>query len=376
MDLVGGIVMLALLGIGFSAGFLMHRTDFCVAGAFRDIFLFKHLKLIRPLVLLFTVSALLFEISRLTGVMPKYPFPWFSAPSVGNLIGGAIFGVGMVLAGGCVVGVLYKLGSGNLLAGVALIGLVAGSAVYAEIHATWVGWAKAMALGDAVTLPQLLHLSPTLTALLFVTITGCFCWRWYKTGKFSEKSFADGFVPYWATATGLAVLGLLAVCISSVPMGITTTYAKAAALVESWIIPGHFATVSYFGASSEFVLPFDDVVRTAGAAPAFDAVLIVQLPLILGIAIGSAISALSLGELRLLWKVPKSQIVMAFIGGVIMALGARMSPGCNIWHLWGGLPLLTLQSLLFLLGILPGAWIGSKILNQVVLLETCRLTRN
>ncbi len=34
-------VMSGLLLIGVTAGFLMHRSDFCMAGAFRDVFLFR-----------------------------------------------------------------------------------------------------------------------------------------------------------------------------------------------------------------------------------------------------------------------------------------------------------------------------------------------
>ncbi|MDP2106106.1 MAG: YeeE/YedE thiosulfate transporter family protein, partial [Desulfobulbaceae bacterium] len=61
------------------------------------------------------------------------------------------------------------------------------------------------------------------------------------------------------------------------------------------------------------------------------------------------------------------QLAMAFIGGIILALGSRMTPGCNIWHLMGGLPILALSSLLFVIGLLPGAWLGSKILTRVVM---------
>jgi len=57
---------------------------------------------------------------------------------------------------------------------------------------------------------------------------------------------------------------------------------------------------------------------------------------------------------------------MVFAGGVIMALGSRMTPGCNIWHLLGGLPLFTMQSLLFLVGLLPGAWLGAILLRRLV----------
>ena len=137
MNITVFLVMSGLLIIGFLAGFFMHRSDFCLAGAFRDLFLFKSYQLIRPLVLLLTLSAMLFEVCRTLGLLPVYPFPWFAPPAGMNIIGGAIFGLGMVLAGGCVVGVLYKMGSGSLLALIAFVGLVSGSALYAEIHVWW-----------------------------------------------------------------------------------------------------------------------------------------------------------------------------------------------------------------------------------------------
>ena len=63
----------------------------------------------------------------------------------------------MVLAGGCVVGVLYKAGAGSMPAWVAIGGLLAGSAVYAEIHPQWIKVAKASAWHDqVVTLPHVI----------------------------------------------------------------------------------------------------------------------------------------------------------------------------------------------------------------------------
>ena len=123
-----------VITVGLMAGFVMHRSDFCLAGAFRDWFLFKDGRRLRALVLLMTVSAIGFELLRLTGGLPYYPFPWFAPPGLTNLLGGCLFGIGMVLAGGCVVGVLYKAGSGSMPAIVAILGLLTGSAVYAEFH--------------------------------------------------------------------------------------------------------------------------------------------------------------------------------------------------------------------------------------------------
>lgn len=377
MDLSGVIVMVFLLGAGLVAGYLMHRSDFCMAGAFRDIFLFNSFKLIRPLVLTLVASALLFESGRLAGLLPYYPFPWFSPPSGINIIGGMLFGLGMVLAGGCVVGVLYKLGGGNLLAGVAIIGLLVGSALYAEIHSQWVALSKVLAIPTvAVTIPQLLKVSPLFVVMAFVLLAGGCLWKWHKQGLFRTESPVEGFIPYWVTACAIAVVSFFVVIVSGVPMGVSTTYAKAAALLESWLLPQHFSALVFFTAQPvHYALPLDGVARAGGAGPDFDVVLLVQLPLILGITFGSAISAQTLGELNLTWRLPPGQVVMAFAGGIIMALGARMTPGCNIWHLWGGLPLLSIQSFLFVAGILPGAWLGSKILNKILMVQMRRVTR-
>lgn len=378
MDLSGGIFMVLMLGAGLIAGFLMHRSDFCMAGAFRDIFLFNSYKLIRPLVLLVALSAILFELSRLTGLLSYYPFPWFASPSGTNILGGMLFGLGMVLAGGCVVGVLYKLGAGNLLAGVAILGLFAGSALYAEIHSQWMGLSKMLVFPtSAVTLPQLLQISPTIVVLALVLLAGACVFKWYKGGHFRTDSLVDGFIPYWVTACSLAIIGFCVVIVSGGPMGVSTTYAKAMALLESWLVPQHFSELVYFTApQSLYVIPLDGIERFGNAGPGFDVILMLQLPLILGIVFGSSISAKKLGELSLMWRLPPGQVCMAFAGGIIMALGARLTPGCNVWHLWGGLPLLTMQSLLFVVGILPGAWLGSKILNRILMLQMCRLSRD
>lgn len=50
-----------------------------------------------------------------------------------------------------------------------------------------------------------------------------------------------------------------------------------------------------------------------------------------------------------------------------MAIGSRIAAGCNIWHIWGGLPIFALQSLLFLLGLFPGSWLGSLVIKRVIL---------
>jgi len=104
-----------------------------------------------------------------------------------------------------------------------------------------------------------------------------------------------------------------------------------------------------------------------GSGPRFDAIAAIQFPLVAGIVLGSALSALLLGEWHLRRGIPRRQLVSAFIGGTVMGLASRMAPTCNVWHLFGGLPILAVSSLLFLVGLLPGAWIGGRLLTKFVL---------
>ena len=368
MDAAGLMVLGGLFGLGLIAGFFMHRSDFCLAGAFRDLWLFRSAHLMRPVVLAVTASALLFELARMTGFLPYYPFPWYAPPALVNLLGGLVFGIGMVLTGGCVVGVLYKFGGGSLLAGVGILGLIAGSALYAEIHPYWRIFAEASRLhAQAVTLPQLLEASPTWWAggLALAGLTVCF--YWWREGLWQRKFKAEGYVPLWMTALVIAGVSLFTLKLSGIPMGITTSYAKFAALAESVVSPEHVAGTEYFSNQAvQLTLPGTGKALRGGGGPQFDVVALVQYPLIFGIILGACGSAVGIGEFKPRWSAPKRQVFMVFSGGVIMALGSRMSPGCNIWHILGGLPVLTMQSLLFVAGLLPGAWIGSRLLTKIL----------
>jgi len=358
------------LGIGLAAGFFMHRSDFCLVRAFRDLFLFRSAAFFHPLVLLISVGAVLFEAARLLGCLPYYPFPWFGPPSLGNILGGFLFGVGMVLSGGCVVGVLYKLGGGSLLAGVAFAGLLTGSALYAEIHPVWNALSATLRLGAAVTLPQALGISPTLGVLLLVVPGMLWCWSGRRRGAWRQTHLADGFIPRWKTALLLAVLGFASVLVLGMPMGVTTCYAKTAAYVERLFSAEHVGGLTFFSIQTlNHRLPLGGAILSGGAGPLLDVVALIQYPLVTGILGGALVSALRLGEFRPYWRVPPRQAVMVFTGGVIMALGARMASGCNVWHLLGGTPILVLASLLFIVGLVPGAWCGSLLLRRFLTLS-------
>ena len=355
-------------GLGALSGFLMHRSDYCVAGMFRDLFLFRSTRMLKTLLLLIAVSLPLFELIRLTGFV-AVPFPFFGPPSLTNLLGGFLFGIGMVLAGGCVVGTLYRLGAGSFPGLLAFLGLVAGSTLFACLYPQWTSVSRALALPTkAVTLPQLLGLPPWLLVLPLVLVLFALIWRWFSDGTMYRGSVVDGYLQPWQAALGLALIGAASVLLVGMPLGITTSYAKFGAMLLQPLAPEYYASLKYFQlVPLRYTPPLGGGLISGGPGFECDAVALIQFPLICGIVAGSAWSAIRLGEWRLQVKLPWRQVVSAVLGGIIMGLASRMAPACNIWHLFGGLPILALQSFLFLAGLFPGAWLGGMLLTRLVM---------
>jgi uncharacterized membrane protein YedE/YeeE len=363
------LIIACSLVIGLVAGFVMHRADFCTTAAFRDLFLFRDFFLLRQMLLLGVVSMALFEFGRLAGLIAQQPFPLLGTPTLANVLGGFVFGIGMVLAGGCVVGSLYKMGAGSLASALALSGMLAGSAAYAELHPQWSAFAQSTVLvRDAVTVPQWLGVSPSAVLLPLAALGSIWLAHEFRAGRMQRPAFAAGHLAPWRAALILAGLGFASYVLIGMPLGITTSYAKLGAAIESWFAPEHVAGLAYFSLQPlDYTPPFANEAVRGGPGPQLDAIAAIQYPLIVGIVGGAAIAALRVGGWRLRGRLPPRQLASALAGGLLLGLAARMAPSCNVWHLWGGVPILALQSLLFVAGLVPGAWVGAHLLARFVI---------
>jgi len=362
------IMILGGFLLGLMAGFLMHRSDYCIAGMFRDLFLFRSTRLLKSLLLFLAISLPLFELIRMSGLV-AFPFPKYGPPSGTNLLGGFLFGIGMVLAGGCAMGTLYKLGAGSLPALLAVIGLIIGSIFYAELYPVWSEVARSLALPTrAITLPELFSVPAWSMVLVALLILLPLLWRWFRQVTMNGPMVVDGYLQPWKTALGLALIGGTFVLMMGLPMGVTTSYAKLGAMLLQVVAPEHLDTVVFFKKSSlHYQAPLGGMVVSGSYGPNLDGVSLVQFPLMCGIIFGAAWSAVSLGEWGIRFRLPWRQVVSALLGGIIMGYASRMVPSCNVWHLFGGLPILGLQSLLFMAGMVPGAWVGGILLTRMVL---------
>jgi uncharacterized membrane protein YedE/YeeE len=104
------ILMGALFG--FLLGYLAQRSRLCVTGAIRDFILFQVTRNLKYLFLILGTITFFYTIflSQGIGGVKATPFPagWY------QVFGGLIFGIGMAIAGGCVVSTFYRIGEGSL----------------------------------------------------------------------------------------------------------------------------------------------------------------------------------------------------------------------------------------------------------------------
>ena len=98
---------------GFAIGFIMHRSRLCFARAFREPFMTAEGDMTTAVILALAIgmpiAALLFQKKVLDPYLAIPPTFW-----IGSLAGGVIFGIGMVFAGGCASGSLWRMGEGHV----------------------------------------------------------------------------------------------------------------------------------------------------------------------------------------------------------------------------------------------------------------------
>jgi uncharacterized membrane protein YedE/YeeE len=131
------IYLTAYLWFGFVYGMCLQYGRFCFSSAFRDLFAVgvprMAVGIMIAMVLFGTVSAFV----TATGNSTFHPAPY----GIHSVIAGFIFGVGMVLTGGCASGSLYKAGEGNVTAMLVILSISVAQAVFVDLG----GWFNQLA---------------------------------------------------------------------------------------------------------------------------------------------------------------------------------------------------------------------------------------
>lgn len=167
---VGVVVLLGLLGaawgyaragytpqgifllFGVAFGVIFQRSRFCLVRAFREPFMTGDAEHTRAAALAVVISTLGFTLLKYADLKDRGEWVFPSA-GFGALLGGLLFGVGMVLAGGCGAGSIWRAGEGQvkLWAAVATFAVGASATRLALVET-----GALRALGRAVFLPTAL----------------------------------------------------------------------------------------------------------------------------------------------------------------------------------------------------------------------------
>lgn len=338
-----------MLGVVFGA--TAQKTNFCTMGSISDIVFIGSWNRMRAWLLAIAVAIIGSQALHLAGLIDLnksiYLTPnlgWFGA-----IVGGALFGFGMTLGGGCGSKTLVRIGGGNLKSLVVALfiaifgymtmrGLIAMGRIPLE-GAVNVNLAKVQIPAQGI--PDLLA---ALTGLALPTAR--------------------------MAAAAVIAAGLLWFCFRSAEFRASTPDV-AAGLILGATVPASWAITGIVGndpfqptplAGLTFVAPVGESVlylmTFTGAAINFG------ISTVGGVILGAFLAALAEKTFRFEAFADASDMGRHMAGGALMGVGGVMAIGCTIGQGMTGIATLALGSVLALGSIWAGGYFGMKYLEE------------
>lgn len=344
---------------GFAAAFVFgaiaNRTNFCTMGAISDVVNMGHWGRVRMWLLAIAVAVVGTAALQATGLVDVgksvYQRPALNWLSL--LVGGAVFGVGMSLAGGCANKNLVRLGGGSVRSLVVLVFLAISSYMTLKgLFGQWrVSWfdpvsldlaalgmkdaSLASLLGRATGLPATQALALTAGVLAAVLVAIAFADRRFRTN----------------------------------PLQVGGALALGALVVLGWYVTGHLG----YGENPETLETVFHATNTRTLESlSFVAPLAYSLELLMlwtdkslhlsfgiasvaGVVLGSLASALLTRSFRWEGFASMTDLRNQLVGAVLMGFGGVLATGCTIGQGLSGLSTLAMGSLLAVAGIVAGS---------------------
>lgn len=149
------VYLIAYLWFGFLYGMALQYGRFCFASAFRDLFAVGVPRMVVGIMIATILFAFVASLITAMGLSTFHPAP----TGFHSTIAGVIFGIGMVFAGGCASGSLYKSGEGNGPAMIVILSISVTQAMFVDmggilnkfVPASWAKSALEKGLPDSIT---------------------------------------------------------------------------------------------------------------------------------------------------------------------------------------------------------------------------------
>ncbi|MCX2163892.1 YeeE/YedE thiosulfate transporter family protein [Corynebacterium auriscanis] len=328
------------LALGSALGYVMQRGRFCVTGMIRDIFLNKTWRGFTALLIVIAVHAVgLAALTSAGMITPDYK--QFAPAAV--VLGGLLFGAGIVLAGGCASGTWYRSAEGLVGSWLALLFYGGSAAAMKGGALNWLNEGLSSWKLPITTIHGSLGVSVWWLVIPFV-IGVALLTRHFLV----QEAQAPKMATLKPKKTGLAHL------LTEKPWHFYPTAAIIGVLgVIAWPLSAATGRNDGLGITSpssnltKFVISGADKVDWG-------------VMLVLGLLIGAFIAAKLSGEFRL--RVPSpTQAVRSVIGGIFMGVGASAAGGCTVGNGMVQTSLFSYQGWVALLFIAIGIGVAAKL---------------
>lgn len=350
LNTLNQLVLWAAFGVALAFGALVQRTGFCTMGAVSDAVAMGDYTRLRQWALAAAVATLGFGVLSALGLVRAsqtlYASPrwlWLSA-----LVGGGLFGFGMVLSSGCVSKTLVRVGGGSLKSLVVV--LVAGIAAFATLRGLTAVWRvntvdrvgpEFAANADLATLLARTGLGTAGAALLAAVLVG---------GALLAFALASRDARRPVNLLAGAGVGALVLAMWWITGHLGHLAEHPETLEESWL-----ATNSRRAEGLSFVSPIahalDWIIFYSDAGKR----LTVGIVSVLGVVAGSAVAALAARTFRWEGFASTPDLGHHLAGGVLMGVGGVTAIGCSIGQGVTGVSTLTLTSFVALAAMIAGA---------------------
>ncbi len=167
---------------GIAFGYILQRSRFCFTAAMRDPMLTGGTNLSKAVLIAFAFTSIGFIAIKYGAHVKGLPIPGQSyvvPVSLATVIGAFMFGIGMVISGGCASGTLMRVGEGFQMQVLSVIFFIAGSLWGAHDF----GWWKLNVImkGKAVFLPDLFGwIGAVIIQLLIIVLLWIAADKWDK----------------------------------------------------------------------------------------------------------------------------------------------------------------------------------------------------
>ena len=342
--------------LAFVFGLVASKTNFCTMGAISDVVNMEHWGRMRMWLLAIGVAVLGSSLLAYTGqvdlgksIYQRPVLPWLSL-----LVGGALFGVGMTMAGGCANRNLIRVGAGSVRSLVVLTFMAISA--YMTLKGLFGQWRASFL--DPVTidlsglgmksqsLADLLARASGLAANTALLLTAVVVFLALAVFAFKDKRFRGNV----NQVAGAVVLGLI--------------------IVAAWYLTGHIGFVAedpetlaaaYYGTNTRTLESMSFVAPTAYSLELLmlwtDKSLHVTFGVAsaIGVVLGSLAWALSAKSFRWEGFASLEDLRNQLIGAMLMGFGGVTAMGCTVGQGMTGVSTLAIGSFLALAGIIAGS---------------------